>query len=409
MGKKVLLLCQFFYPDYVSSAVLPTQLAEELSKAGFNVSVICGWPQEFHDGEPVSGSEVYNGIKIKRVKYASFNSKKKLGRLLNFFSFFIAVLFQLPKIMRQRIVFVYTNPPILPIIGYWASRLSKTKFVFVGFDLYPDNAIAINAIKKNGFIVRLMKYINRKVYKNAVRVVAISNDMKEFMLNNHLELEENRAVVIPNWYTGEVERDDSDIGEVFRNLRNSWKMIVLYSGNMGEAQELDTIIDSILEIKNTKLAKDVLFVFSGNGSKQAEIENIFKDNKVNNVKFFGFLKGKDYADALNISDICLVSLKKGVEGLGVPSRIYGFFAFGKPVISIMSEETELAKNILTYNAGFNISQGDTDSFIEKIEKFYYSPAFLYETSKNSLEIHTKLYEKKLAIDKYVKLINELIS
>lgn len=408
MKKDVLLLCQYFYPEYVSSAILPTQLAEDLVLQGYNVSVICGSPQEYHDGDLVSEKEVHNGVNITRLKYGNLNNKTKIGRMINFFSFFVSSLLKLTEISKYKVVLVYSNPPILPLVGYWAKKIGKNKLVFVGFDLYPDNAIAINAIKRNGIIHRLMKYINKKVYSKADKVVAISDDMKGYMLKTHKQLDDKRTVIIPNWYTGEIEQSNVILNDEFKNLREIWNLIVLYTGNMGEAQDLDTIVDSIIKMSTNDKFKNVFFIFTGHGSRRIEIERRLIDNNIKNVKFYGFLKGQDYKDVLNIADICLVSLKKGIEGLGVPSKAYGYFAFSKPVISIMSDETELAKSITSHEGGFNIQQEDVKGFINAIESFVDNPNLVDILSKNSFKIHEELYKRKISLSKYRTLVGELI-
>ena len=75
--KKLLILCQYFYPEYVSSATLPTQMAEDLVKKGMYVDVICGWPYEYSNEKQVEKNENYKGINIKRLRYSKFNNKSK--------------------------------------------------------------------------------------------------------------------------------------------------------------------------------------------------------------------------------------------------------------------------------------------------------------------------------------------
>lgn len=409
MNNRILILCQYFYPEYVSSAMLPTQLAEELTKKGLNVNVICGQPQEYYDGIEVPKYEVVNGVNIHRVTYSSFNNKNKLGRIMNFLSFFISIFFQLKKIVKYEIVFVYSNPPILPLICYLASKVSKIKFIFVGFDLYPDNALALNTITQGGFIERLMKNINNKVFSAANAIVAISDDMKTYLLKKYLYLEDSTIKVIPNWYTGEVNITNIVKNEEFKAIREMWDFIVLYTGNMGEAQDLDTIVEAIIEMKKQSINQQILFIFTGHGSKRTEIEQRLLGEKIENVKFFGFLKGQDYIDILNISDICLVSLKRGIEGLGVPSKTYGYFAYGKPVIAIMSDQTELAVNINAYKAGASILQGKTEKFIELITYYTNNHDLLKESQQGSLKLYEELYKKRISIDKYYNLIKEIAS
>lgn len=410
MKQDVLLLCQYFYPEHVSSAVLPTQLAEELVASGLKVGVICGWPHEYYSDESVSKDEVYQGVKIRRLKYTKLNSKTYVGRLVNFLSFFVSTMLHLTEIRKYKVLLVYSNPPILPLIGYWAHKIGQVQFVFVGLDLYPDNAIAINAINPKGLICKLMKYINRKVYLNAAKVVAISEDMRDYMLDKHGGIiDESRIAVIPNWYTGEVSSSSGIINIEFQKLRQDWDLIVVYTGNMGEAQELDTIVDSIIEMAKDKKFEDVLFVFTGHGSRRKEIEQRLKEGHVKNVRFYGFLKGQEYHDVLSMADVCLVSLKRGVEGLGVPSKTYGYFAHGKPIISIMSDRTELAKRITTCRAGFNVEPGDTAAFMAAIEEFLSKPDPLRVFGKNSLGIHNSYYRKETSLNKYKTMVRELLA
>jgi glycosyltransferase involved in cell wall biosynthesis len=408
MEKSVLLLCQYFYPEYISSATLPTQLSLALVENGHDVSVICGWPKKNHDGNPIPKREIYKGVNIYRLRYSNFKSKNKISRMINFFTFFISVLKKIHKIKKYKVLIVYTNPPILPIIGYWAKKLAKIKFVFVGFDLYPDNAIAINAINPYGVISKIMKKVNKRVYLEADRVIAISDDMKSYMLKAHKELDEKRLIVIPNWYTGEIDKSKIIKNDDFKKLRGKYQLIILYTGNMGEAQEFDTIVDSIIIMSKSKKYKKILFIFTGHGSKKNRIEQRLMEAEVSNIIFYDFLKGQDYKDILNISDVCLVSLKKGIEGLGVPSKTYGYFAYGKPVISVMSDKTEIATNIITYEAGFNVIQNDVDGFITSIDRLMANRDLVEDFGKNSFRLHNDFYEKSKSLNKYIRMVDELI-
>lgn len=409
MSNKVLILCQYYYPEFVSSALLPTQLAEELSEKNIKVDVICGQPKEYFDGKYVPENEQRNGVNIFRVKYSTFNNKKKYGRIFNFFSFFTSVLLQIKRIKKYNLIFVYSNPPILPLIAYWASKLSGVKFIFVGFDLYPDNALALNAIRSGGLIERLMRYINNRVYSKSTNIVAISEDMKDYMERKYTNLHQEKVKVIPNWYTGAIERNSKIYNEEFKDLKNKWDLIVLYTGNMGEAQDLDTIVDGIIYLNEKKQNHEILFIFTGHGSKSGVIREKLIKNNISNVRFYGFLKGQDYIDILNISDICLVSLKKGIEGLGVPSKTYGYFAFGKPIIAIMSNHTELAKNINSYKAGVSISQGDIIKFTNVLLQYKNNVNLLIEAQKGSYKLHEELYKKNISINKYYSLVKQILN
>ena len=100
--KDILFLCQFFYPEYISSATLPFDTAKALQKAGFSVDVLCGYPREYLDGAQIPVEETVEGIHIRRLKYIQMDRSGFLGRIINYFSFTFMVLLNLPKLAKYR-------------------------------------------------------------------------------------------------------------------------------------------------------------------------------------------------------------------------------------------------------------------------------------------------------------------
>ena len=112
MKKKrdILFLCQFFYPEYISSAQLPYDTVLALRDAGFSVGALCGYPREYAEGGKVPMKEDADGIHIHRLKYIQTGRAGFLGRIVNYFSFTFHVLLHLPEIGKYRAVVVYSNP-----------------------------------------------------------------------------------------------------------------------------------------------------------------------------------------------------------------------------------------------------------------------------------------------------------
>ncbi|MEV5112726.1 glycosyltransferase family 4 protein [Peribacillus frigoritolerans] len=406
MKKDVLVLCQYFYPEYVSSATLPTELAEDLVEKGLTVDVVCGYPKEYFNGKKVANKEKYKGITIRRVNYTEFNNKTKLGRIINFFSFFLAVLLRFFSFFNYKCIIVYSNPPILPLIPYLIGRLSGVEFIFVAFDVYPDNALKLGAIKKGSTIEKIMNYINSKVYRYSSKVVALSQEMKEYLLNQKIAVNPESINVIPNWYSDEKVNNNTIENIEFKTLKENWPFIILYSGNMGSAQDMDTILQCMSQFKNNK---NVLFVFTGHGNKVNYVKNYIYSNKISNAKVYGFLLGDDYKDVLQMADVCLVSLAEGIEGIGVPSKTYGYLAVGKPVIAIMSNETDIAKSLIKYNAGGNVKQGDFEGLEVLIQKYMDNPELLQLMGLNAKQLFLNLYERKICTELYYNMLSKIIN
>ena len=109
----------------------------------------------------------YKGINIRRLKYSKFNNKSKIGRIFNFFSLFVMFILQMPKMLKYDHILVYSNPPILPLIPDVLHRVFKKDYSFVVYDIAPDNALKTGATNPGSLIDRLMKFINKRVYRSA--------------------------------------------------------------------------------------------------------------------------------------------------------------------------------------------------------------------------------------------------
>ena len=104
--KDILFLLQFFYPEYVSSATLPGDTASRLAEEGYSVDVLCGYPHEYLDGTDVPRKETVQGINIRRVRYLQLHRKKFLGRIVNYLSLTIAMMFRIFSMRKYKTIIV---------------------------------------------------------------------------------------------------------------------------------------------------------------------------------------------------------------------------------------------------------------------------------------------------------------
>ena len=401
MKKDILFLCQFFYPEYVSSATLPYDTAVALKRSGFDVDVLCGYPHEYVDDAALPKKETVEGINIQRVKYIQMSRKGMLGRLINYFSFTFMMFLHLFKAARYRTVLVYSTPPILPWIASWAKVLFGTKLVFVAYDLYPEIAIRTDTFGENGVISRLMRHINKVVYKRADQVVALSSEMKEFIVNTH-PISENRVTVIPNWYADQGALSQRGEGNSFAEVTKG-RFVVSYFGNMGLAQDMQTIIDTIRKMKDNS---DVCFLFAGHGNKKQKLTEFIEKEKITNAYMYDFLRGKDFQDALQISDCALVSLAKGLTGLCVPSKTYSYMMQGIPLLAIM-DPCDIVSDIEA-GAGKWVRNEDSDAMVANIRQMIQNPEKVKSMRDTCRQIFLEKYTTQICTGKYVTMFQKLL-
>ena len=401
MKKKrdILFLCQFFYPEYISSATLPFDTAVALRRAGYSVDALCGYPFEYAADKHVPLTEEVEGIRIKRVKYIQMDRKGFLGRLVNYFSLTFMMFLRLFQLAKYRAVVVYSNPPILPWIASWAKVLFGTKLIFVAYDLYPEVATRTGVLREGNFICRLMDHINRCVYRRADAVVALSGDMKAYIVA-HRPIAPERVHVIPNWFEDKIHNPGED--NVFSDTVKG-RFTVSYFGNMGTAQDMQTILDTIRLLKDDG---SVFFLFAGHGNKMAVLKEIIAEEGLSNARIFDFLHGKDFEDALAISDCALVTLEKGVTGLCVPSKTYSYMMQGLPLVAVM-DDCDIVQDMVS-GAGCWVKNGEPEQLAKAIRMMRDDPDHRRFMSQKCRELYLKKYTREICTGKYVSLFQKII-
>ena len=399
--KDILFLCQFFYPEYISSAQLPYDTVLALKDAGFSVGALCGYPREYLDGADIPVKEEVNGVHIHRLKYIQLDRSGFLGRIVNYFSFTLMVLLNILEIAQYKAVVVYSNPPVLPWIASWAKVLFGTKLIFVSYDLYPEVATVTNTLRDGNMICRLMNHINKCVYRRADHIVALSSEMKEYILENRPVSGEN-VIVIPNWYEDKgVQRRDMETNRFRETVKG--RFVVSYFGNMGTMQDMQTILGTIRELRDDD---NIFFLFAGHGNKMEALKQIVAEEGIENIGIFNFLHGQDFKDALAVSDCAFVSLEKGATGLCVPSKTYSYMMQGLPLLAIM-DECDIVRDI-RQGAGIWVRNGESEKLADAIRSLREDPQKKENMRQICREIYLKNYTKEICTKKYVTLFRSLL-
>lgn len=402
----VLFMCQFFYPEEVSSSLLPYQTAEKFISEGLKVSVLCGYPKEHNciKGKSINKKEIKNGIEINRIKYIQFNKKRKIARLINYFSFIVSMFFKLEKCREAKIIFVYSNPPLLPIISLIANKLYKTKIVFVSYDVYPEIAVKLDVLKENSIVSRVTRSVNEQLFKKASKIVVLSEDMKEFYIH-HKKIPSKNIKVIENWATESFEEIKTVTDPQFKEIKSQYDLIVTYLGNMGKAQDIQTILTaaSSEQIRS----KNIAFVFAGRGEKFDFVLNQKKDNNLENVYIFDYLLSERLNELLNISDMFFVSLEKNLEGLAVPSKTYSYYQAQKPIIAIMNKNTQIYKEIDYNECGFCLNNGDSKKLIDKLSDII-TDSLILDNYKLNMQKFSKKYNEGRQLNEYLNVVQKVL-
>lgn len=402
--KDCLFLCQFFYPEYVSSATLPFDTARALKQSGLKVSAICGYPKEYTKRKDIPVKEIHEGIEITRLRYLQMDRKSFLGRAVNYLSLIVNMILHIPVMAGYKMIFVYSNPPFLPVIAVWIKKLFRCKLIFISYDVYPEIGIRSGKIRKGSMVDKCFRVVNHAIEKNADFVIACSEDMKVFWEGKR-NLHHGKVVSIPNWY------QDTDINTSGRNsnllsgIIKENDLLVSYLGNLGTCQDLRTILNCIRKMKDEV---EVHFLFAGHGNKMEKLKEIVQKESLGQVHIFPFLQGNDYDAALARSDIFIVSLIPHLKGLCSPSKASGYFMAGKPVLAIMDTGMELSVDIIENRCGYVIENTHCKELKDKILYLKKNPHVKSEMGASAKALFIEKYEKNVCLRKYVELVKRII-
>jgi colanic acid biosynthesis glycosyl transferase WcaI len=146
--------------------------------------------------------------------------------------------------------------------------------------------------------------------------------------------------------------------------------VVLHAGNIGLSQNLDVVIDAA---ERLKARPDIVFLFIGDGNRKAALEKRVRERGLTNVRFLPFQPRHQLRWTYATSDVCLVSLKPGLAGYIVPSKLYPILAAGRPYIAAVESISEVASLTERHRCGVLVPPGDAGALADQIVRLAGDP------------------------------------
>jgi colanic acid biosynthesis glycosyl transferase WcaI len=347
---RLLVFNQYYHPGVEATAHLLTELCEELAR-DHDVMVITG---RLHDHEDEPDYETRNGVEIIRVHSTAFDRAPLTRRALNYFTYLGRALRQGLKSPRPDAVLSMTDPPMVGDIALIVARRRRVPFVVISQDVFPEIAVKLKRLE-NPLLVRVLDVLTRFYLKRADRVVAIGETMRARLETKGVK--PNRLLVIPNW---------TDTATITPEAReNGWahehnlvgRFVVMHSGNIGHAQDLETLIRATTQLRDLEQLTVALVGF---GARHAYYEQLAAELAATAVRFLPYQPRELLSQSLSSADVHYVGLAHGLAGYVVPSRLYGILAAARPVLVSADEESETAQLVRSVGCGLVVPPGEPD-------------------------------------------------
>jgi glycosyltransferase involved in cell wall biosynthesis len=407
----LIVICQLFYPELVSTGQTLTELVEELASYGLRIKVIASQPTILSDEKKVSEDIDYKGIKVIRTWSTRFPKIHFWGKLINLTTFFFSASFEVLFRNRNTPLLLLTNPPYLPILGWLNYLFKKINYGVLLFDIMPEQAELLKLVKPKGLLSKFWRFLNSIWYKKASYVVVLSEDMlngaieNANLLNNKHEKEcREKTHIIHVWSDDRIIiPTKKSCSSETKRLGVNGKFVIQYSGNHGRFHDVETLLGIVDKLKDDE---DIIFQFIGEGFKKRLVNEFKNFRKLNNMYSSTYVEKNELSDSLAMADIGVVAQLPGQEKVCYPSKLLGIMASGRPILAICPLNCEMANMIKQNELGFVIENGDIESGVKLIRSVKLEKELLSKMGKNSYKYLQDFFTLEKAAKKYYKLILE---
>jgi glycosyltransferase involved in cell wall biosynthesis len=403
---RLIILNQFFYPDHSATSQLMTSLAESLVERGVTVTALAGRGR-YNGGEKLPPREKHNGVCIERAWATSFGKHRTLGRLSDYFSFFLGAAWKLMRLPSAEVVMALTTPPMIGLVALLIGRFRGMRVVSVIQDVYPDIAVRLGTLGPRSASTKALEWINMYVLKHSDRLVVLSEPMRERIAAKVGDIRASRIDVIHNWADGNEIRPITQPHNPFvleHALAGSF--VVLFSGNLGLVNEFSTVLEAARLLRERS---DIVFLFVGEGAREIEILEYKRKHSLANVKLLPYQPRTMLPYSLAAGNALLVTLADGLAGLCEPSKVYAIMAAGRPLLFVGDQQSETAKLIAVNQCGAVIASGNHERLADVISDWSSDRSKSEEFGRAARALFEERFDQPQAVNKYLETFANCVS
>ena len=395
---KILVICQYYYPEPFRI----NDICEEMVKRGHEVTVVTGEPN-YPEGviypgyeNHVHSDEIVNGVTVHRCPIIP-RKTGALYRLLNYFSYPNKAKKYVKNLKASDgkpfdVIFVNQLSPVMmaePAITY--RKKYGVPIVMYCLDLWPESLIA-GGVSRGSLIYKFFHRISKNVYRNVDQILITSRMFRDY-LKEHFEIEDTRIEYLPQYAEG--------LFEYLPFKESSGEVNLVFAGNIGEIQSVETIIRAAEKLKG----ESIHFHIVGGGSDLERLQGIAKD--YNNVTFYGRRPLEEMPEFYSKADAMLVTLKADpVLSLTIPGKVQSYMAVGKPIIGAIDGET--ADVIKNAECGYCSKADNIDDLVQAILEFVNSNQ-KERMGKNARNYYERYFDRKIFMDRIEKYLIDMNS
>lgn len=409
---RVLIYSLVFPPDGVSTAQLMGEIAEDLAAGGHDVAVVTTYPH-FHRDRAAEAAQPLSPLRFRWLYESRYKGipvfhtampgtrRSMFGRIRGWLYFHIIGLFAGLRWVSKPDVILVPSPLLSAGLVAWLITLVRGgRYIYNVQELYPDLAVEMGRLR-NPILVRILHRLERFVYNRAGAVTGISRDICETISGRTA----NPAMVrlVPNFVDLEHLAPSPRDNSFAREWDLDHAFVVSYAGNMGHAQGLE----SLLQTADLCTDERVKFVFVGSGVLEEEVARRERCSRNGKILLIGHQPYALMPQVYGASDACLVPLLGSVGGSALPSKVFRIMACGRPVIAVCDPSCELARLVLSADAGCVVPPDRPELLLKVIGELADNEKRRSEMGRAGRLFVDRYYAREVVTGKYLDLIAEV--
>lgn len=398
---KILLVHRYFWPDTPPYAAMLRSIGKRLAEEGHQVSVLSSQPsyKASVSLEKQASTEQLDGMTVHRIALLPEASRHMLFRLLNMVYFPLSILFFVLFKGRFDVVMVSTAPPV--VVGFSTALAVKIRggsFLYHCMDLHPEIG-AISGEFKNPLVFKILRALDTFSCNVAKKVIVLSADMKK-SIEQRPGFKKGNIIVLNNFSMPEhdvVMPVDPGL------LKKKGKFRLLFAGNLGRFQGLETFIDAIRLLSHVP---DIELTFLGEGNALSSLKQQAHD--LDSVTFFPHQSVSVAREIMRDADLGIVSLNKDIYKYAFPSKTMTYLAEGCPLLVSVEKESELVSFVDENDIGVCAEIGSPQSISTAVASVFQNKARHDVMKKAAKKLSETLFDEDVVLAQWSSLVRKSV-
>ena len=403
---RLLVFNRSYPPDVGATGRLLGDLCEDLAaRHGWKVTVVAGPPT----GAPASAAgngrasndDRRGGVTVVRAWGTQRPKGRFADRAANYLSYFASASLAGIRLARPDVVMCLTDPPILGLAALAWARRWRVPFVFLCQDVFPEVATLLEDFHSER-LNQALDRVNRLLLQRADAVVAIGETMAERLVAKGAN--PARLTVIHNWADRAILEPGPKKNPFAEAHGLADRFVVLHSGNLGLSQGLEHLVEAAALLRDLP---DLMLVFQGDGVKRHALEAQARALGLENVRFLPYASRDELRDAFAAADLQVVSLRRGLAGFIVPSKLYGILASGRAYVAAVEPTSETARLTERYGSGHVVAPESAEALAAGIRRLYDDPAVRERLGENGAAAAAR-HDRPVAVAAYDRVLRSAV-